>query len=91
MFGYPLSGSNQTISIEYTLIKSTGAVVRRGQLEIIVNGTTATVRDEYTFTGTDTLPVTFSATVWPIPNLLIIYTNTSGPGGNITYTFSARQ
>lgn len=93
MFGYPLGTSlNQVVNIEYTLIKATGAVVRRGKLAIIVDGTTATVRDDYTFTGTDTLPVSFSATVWPSPvNLLIIYTNTSGPSGNITYTFSARQ
>ena len=99
MFGYPLSTStyssnqpNQTISIDYTLIKPTGGVVRRGKLEVIVTGGTATVRDDYTFTGTDTLPVTFTARVWTAPiNLLIILTNTSGPAGTITYTFSARQ
>jgi hypothetical protein len=99
MFGYPLSTTsyssnqpNQTISIDYTLIKPTGSVVRRGQLEVIVSGGTATVRDDYTFTGTDALPVNFVAQVWPAPiNLLIIATNTSGPAGNITYTFSARQ
>ena len=99
MFGYPLSTTayssnqpNQTISIDYTLIKPTGSVVRRGQLEVIVSGGTATVRDDYTFTGTDTLPVNFVAQVWSAPiNLLIISTNTSGPAGNITYTFSARQ
>jgi hypothetical protein len=99
MFGYPLSTTayssnqpNQTISIDYTLIKPTGGVVRRGKLEVIVSGGTATVRDDYTFTGTDTLPVNFVAQVWLAPiNLLIISTNTSGPAGNITYTFSARQ
>ena len=99
MFGYPLSTTayssnqpNQTISIDYTLIKPSGSVVRRGQLEVIVSGGTAIVRDDYTFTGTDTLPVNFVAQVWSAPiNLLIISTNTSGPAGNITYTFSARQ
>ena len=99
MFGYPLSTTayssnqpNQTISIDYTLIKPTGSVVRRGQLEVIVSGGTATVRDDYTFTGTDTLPVNFVARVLAAPiNLLIISTNTSGPAGNITYTVSVRQ
>jgi hypothetical protein len=99
MFGFPLNtttyGSNQpnqTVTIDYTLIKPTGGVVRRGKLEVIVIGETATIRDDYTFTGTDTLPVNFVARVWTAPiNLLIILTNTSGPAGNITYTFSARQ
>lgn len=92
MFGYPITGSNQTISVEYTLTKAVGSVVRRGQLEIIISGASATVRDDYTFTGSDPLPVSFDAVVWPTPiNLLIIYTTTSGPSGNITYTFSARQ
>lgn len=93
MFGYPLSGTgtNQVINIDYILTKPTGTVVRRGRVEIIVNGTNATVRDDYTFTGTDTLPVSFTATAWPISNLLVVYANTSGTGGNITYTFSVRQ
>jgi hypothetical protein len=99
MFGYPLnpiiySGSqaNQTVTIDYTLVKPTGSVVRRGKLEVVVTGGTASVRDDYTFSGTDSLPVTFTARVWQAPiNLLIIVTNTSGPAGNITYTFSARQ
>ena len=92
MFGYPTSTTDQIISIEYTLTKTVGSVVRRGRLEIIVNGTTATIRDDYTFTGSDPLPVSFNATVWPAPvNMLVISTNTSGPSGKITYTFSARQ
>jgi hypothetical protein len=99
MFGYPLSTTayssnqlNQTVTIDYTLIKPTGGVVRKGKLEVIVTDGTATVRDDYTFTGTDTLPVNFVARVWRAPiNLLIILTNTSGPAGNVTYTFSARQ
>ena len=99
MFGFPLStttyGSNQPnqiVTIDYTLIKPTGGVVRRGKLEVIVIGGTATIRDDYTFTGTDALPVNFVVRVWTAPiNLLIILTNTSGPAGNITYTFSARQ
>ena len=99
MFGYPLSAfvygsnpSNQTITIEYNLVKSTGGVVRRGTLEVVVAGGTATVKDDYTFVGTDALPVSFRARVWQSPiNLVIVYTNTSGPGGNITYTYSVRQ
>jgi hypothetical protein len=99
MFGYPLvttayssNQPNQTVTIDYTLIKPTGSVVRRGKLEVIVTGGTATIRDDYTFTGTDTLPVNFVVRVWTAPiNLLIILTNTSGPAGNVTYTFSARQ
>lgn len=99
MFGFPLSTftynnstPNQTVNIDYTLVKPTGNVVRRGSIEVIVTGGTARIRDDYTFTGNDALPVAFTVRVLQAPvNLLIVSTNTSGPAGTVTYTFSARQ
>jgi hypothetical protein len=99
MFGFPLSTfsynnstPNQTINIDYTLVKPTGNVVRRGSIEVIVTGGIARIRDDYTFTGNDALPVAFTVRVLQAPvNLVIVSTNTSGPAGTVTYTFSARQ
>jgi hypothetical protein len=99
MFGFPLSAftynnstPNQTVNIDYTLVKPTGNVVRRGSIEVIVTGGIARIRDDYTFTGNDALPVAFTVRVLPAPvNLVIVSTNTSGPAGTVTYTFSARQ
>jgi hypothetical protein len=99
MFGFPLSTftyknstPNQTITIDYTLVKPTGNVVRRGKIEVVVTGGVARIRDDYTFTGNDALPVAFTVRVLQAPvNLVIISTNTSGPSGTVTYTFSARQ
>lgn len=99
ILGFPLSDfafsstlPGQIITINYTLVKSTGSVVRRGTVEVVVNGNTATVKDEYTYTGTDVAPVYFTAAVLPSPtNLVIVYTNTSGPNGTIFYTFTVRQ
>jgi hypothetical protein len=99
MFGFPLSTftynnstPNQTVTIDYTLVKPTGNVVRRGSIEVIVTGGIARIRDDYTFTGNDALPVAFTVRVLQAPvNLLIVSTNTSGPAGTVTYTFSARQ
>jgi hypothetical protein len=99
MFGFPLntftynnSTPNQTVTIDYTLVKPTGNVVRRGSIEVIVTGGIARIRDDYTFTGNDALPVAFTVRVLQAPvNLVIVSTNTSGPGGTVTYTFSARQ
>jgi hypothetical protein len=99
MFGFPLNTfayknftPNQTITIDYTLVKPTGNVVRRGKIEVIVTGGVARIRDDYTFTGNDALPVAFTVRVLQAPvNLVIVSTNTSGPSGTVTYTFSARQ
>jgi hypothetical protein len=99
MFGFPLSTftyknstPNQTITIDYTLVKPTGNVVRRGKIEVVVTGGVARIRDDYTFTGNDALPVAFTVRVLQAPvNLVIVSTNTSGPSGTVTYTFSARQ
>jgi hypothetical protein len=99
MFGFPLSTftynnstPNQTVTIDYTLVKPTGNVVRRGNIEVIVTGGIARIRDDYTFTGNDALPVAFTVRVLPAPvNLVIVSTNTSGPAGTVTYTFSVRQ
>jgi hypothetical protein len=99
MFGFPLSTfsynnstPNQTVNIDYTLVKPTGNVVRRGSIEVIVTGGIARIRDDYTFTGNDALPVAFTVRVLQAPvNLVIVSTNTSGPSGTVTYTFSVRQ
>jgi hypothetical protein len=89
-FTYGLTQPGQIITIDYTLLR--GSVVRRGTVEVIVNGTTTTIRDDYTFSGTDTDPVFFTASVLPGPtNLVIVYTNTAGSSGTIFYTFSVRQ
>ena len=106
LLGFPLSDfrfgaltSGQTVTVNYTIIRSADNLVRRGTLNIIVIGTSATVTEEYTFTGTEVGTIFFTAEVLPArdpsnnpsTNLLIVYLRTAGASGTIFYTFSVRQ
>jgi hypothetical protein len=106
LFGFPLSDftfgaipSGQTVTVNYTIVRSADNLVRRGTLKILVIGTSATVTEEYTFTGTEVGPISFTAEVFPArdlsenesTNLLIVYLRTAGASGTIFYTFSVRQ
>jgi len=106
LFGFPLSDfrfgaltSGQTVTVNYTIVRSADNLVRRGTLKIIVIGTSATVTEEYTFTGTEVGTIFFTAEVLPArdpfnnpsTNLLIVYLRTAGASGTIFYTFSVRQ
>lgn len=94
MFGYPRNaGVGQSISINYTLTKTNNGVNRQGVLDIMVNGTVATVKDNFTYTGVNDGGINFFAEVKTTKNLVVVYYNqqTNPPGGIITYTFNARQ
>jgi hypothetical protein len=100
MFWYPRStyqystnAANQLFTIEYTINKPTISLIRRGTLEIMVSGTSATIKDTYTASEqTEGDKVTFSAQVDPTRNLVIVYvSNQSVYLGNILYTYTVRQ
>ena len=90
---YSTSNPNQTITIDYTLLKPSRNITRRGKLEIMVNAGVATLRDDFTYTGTSDGNVTFTATSYTSKNLVAIsLTNAyNDSDGNISYTFVARQ
>lgn len=100
MFVYPRGtyryGSNstvQTITLDYTVNKPTIGLVRRGTLDVVVDGTTATVKDVFTSNNdVEGAKVMFSAQVNTARNLIVVYQNNqSDVKGNIIYTYTVRQ
>lgn len=100
MFIYPRStyryGVNpnvQIITFDYTINKPTIGLVRKGTLDVVVSGTTATVKD--VFTSNDEIEgpkVIFNAQVNVARNLVVVYQNNqSSAKGNIIYSFTVRQ
>ena len=92
-FQYSTNLANQLVTVEYTINKPSISLIRRGTLEIMVSGTSATVKDTYTASEqTEGDKVTFSAQVDPSRNLVIVYvSNQSSYLGNILYTYTVRQ
>lgn len=102
LFGYPrntyqFGGNpiNQVVTIEYTLVKPSISLTRRGTLDIIVSGTTATVRDDFTTTGPIDVSnkLSFYAEVNTAKNLIILFLNGNGDtnSGTIEYTYTVKQ
>ena len=93
MFQYGTNTANQLITVDYTINKPSISLIRRGTLEVMVSGTSATVRDTYTASEqTEGDKVTFSAQVDPVRNLVVVYiSNQSSYLGNILYTYTVRQ
>lgn len=103
VFGYPrstflygstnLADANQLITVEYTINKPDISLIRRGTLEVMVSGTTATVKDTYTSSEqVEGDKLSFTASVNTAKNLVIVYlANQSVYLGNILYTYTVRQ
>jgi hypothetical protein len=102
LFGYPrntyqfgANAINQVITIEYTLVKPSISLTRRGTLDIIVSGATATVRDDFTTTGSIDISnrLSFYAEVNTAKNLIILLFNGNGDtnSGTIEYTYTVKQ
>jgi hypothetical protein len=100
MFVYPLSkyryetnSTVQIITFDYTINKPTIGLVRKGTLDVVVSGTTATVKD--VFTSNDDIEgpkVIFNAQVNVSRNLVVVYQNNQSTAkGNIIYTYTVRQ
>ena len=92
-YQYSTNSFNQLLTIEYTVNKPNISLIRRGTLEIMVSGTTATVKDTYTSSEqTEGDKMTFSAQVDPSRNLVVVYlSNQSVYLGSIFYTYTVRQ
>lgn len=100
MFVYPLSSYHystntnvQIITFDYTINKPGVSLVRRGTLDVVVTGSTATVKDVYTSNNdVEGAKVIFTAQVNPTRNLVVVYQNNqSSAKGNIIYSYTVRQ
>lgn len=100
MFAYPRStyqyGStnlNQTLEIEYTIMKPTIGMVRKGKFVVTTNNTGVIYNDNFTSNDDDEGDnVAFSAQVVSSKNLIIVYiSNQSIYNGSIIYTYNVRQ
>jgi hypothetical protein len=96
---YTVSGvtsPGQNITIDYTLYKpsistSTQAVVRRGTIEAVVNGSTSTITDNFTANGSSDGNTVFRLNLTTTSTAIIVQAVNSGVRGFLTYTTTVRQ
>ena len=92
-FQYGSNVYNQIITIEYTINKPAIGLIRRGEVEITVSGTTALVKDNFsTNNQAEGSAIGITATVDTTKNLVTVYiSNSSAYLGNILYSYNVRQ
>lgn len=92
-FQYNNNLNNQIITLEYTINKPAVPMVRKGTLDVVVSGSSATVTDHFsTNNDIEGDKVTFTADVDATRNLVIVkQNNQSAYLGNIIYTYTVRQ
>lgn len=92
-YQYKNTPSNQIITVDYTINKPSISMIRKGSLDVIINNTSATVKDSYT-TNDDVegAKLTFTAAVSTSRNTVsVLVNNQSVYSGNIIYTYTVRQ
>lgn len=88
----PTVGLFSSMTLEYTLIKESPYVTRRGVIEITVNNmaNTYSITDNFTLAGSNDGDVTFSVDLSRSDVVLVKYTNT-GADGLINFKVNVRQ
>lgn len=91
----PFNGSEQTVRVDYNLLKAASNIARKGQLFInasILGGTpTANVTDSYSYTGANDGNLNFSASLNTVTNSVVLGYTSSDSIGTITYKYSLLQ
>jgi hypothetical protein len=85
-----LSSPGQVISLDYSINKPTGNITRRGILKASINGSTATVVDNFTYYGSNDGLVTFTVDLTRA-DVIIVKASNTGPRGVLSYTPTVRQ
>ena len=85
-----ITSPGQTITLNYTLNKPTGGIVRRGVVEVAVNGSSNTITDNFSYTGTSDGSCTFYLDA-SRSDVINVKVNNQGTAGVIVCSASVRQ
>lgn len=83
-----ITSPGQNIEIDYTLTKAN--TVRRGTLEIVVNGSVSKLTDNFSYNGVNDGGAIFSVDLTR-SDVIIVKVNNSGANGTLTYKANVRQ
>lgn len=92
---FPFNGSEQTLRVDYNLLKSAASISRKGQLLVnasVLGGVpSANVTDNYSYTGNSDGNLNFSASLNTVTNTVSLNYTSSDTLGTITYKFNILQ
>ena len=80
----------QTITLKYTLNKPTGGIVRQGTIEVVANGASNTITDNFSYTGSGDGDCTFYLDA-SRSDVINVKVNNQGTAGVIVCSASVRQ
>lgn len=92
---FPFNGSEQTIRVDYNLLKAASSIARKGELfinaSVLAGSPTAYVTDNYSYTGTGDGDLDFSASLNTVTNTVSLNYTSSDTIGTITYKYNLLQ